>query len=132
MLNIKIKTVLDALQRYNTVGDYYVDEKGEEDIVVSDMGDWRFEILTALHEIVESTLCQERGISIESIDAFDIAYEEKRLPGDVSEPGDDPSAPYYKEHQFANKMERMLADELGVDWEKYIKKVDALTIDVMK
>ncbi len=126
MLNLQIRTVPDKDQRYNTVGDYYVDETGKKVFVVSDMHDWRYELLTAVHELVESSLCRQRGISDELIDAFDIAYQATRADGDVSEPGDSEDAPYYHEHQFANKIEKMLSDELQVDWDDYCRVVDTL------
>ncbi len=42
------------------------------------------------------------------------------------EPGDDPDAPYFKEHQFASIIERQMAYELGVDWQAYNKRLDEL------
>ena len=36
-----------------------------------------------------------------------------------------PRAPYYKQHVFAEKIERLLATELGVDWSAYGKEVSA-------
>ena len=126
MLNIKIQTVPDDQQRYNTVGDYFTNDKGERIFVVSDMKDWRYELLTAVHELVENALCKHRGITDESIDAFDLKYQENRKVVDVSEPGDSPKAPYFEEHQFANKVEKMFAEELDVDWVEYSKTVDRL------
>ncbi len=126
MLNLRINTVPDDQQRYNTVGDYYVNEKGEKVFVISDMKDWRYELLTAVHELVESAICRHRGISDEAIDRFDEAYEAARPEGDVSEPGDDPQAPYYEAHQFSNTVEKMIADELEVDWDAYTRTVDKL------
>jgi hypothetical protein len=35
------------------------------------------------------------------------------------EPGDDRSAPYYKQHQIATRMERQMAYEMGIDWNEY-------------
>ena len=55
----------------------------------------------------------------------DRAYEAKRKPGDDSEPGDDPRAPYHFAHVFAEKIERLLATELGVDWSAYDKEVSS-------
>jgi len=128
MLNIIVKTVPDTSQRYDTVGDYYVDENGKRVFSISSMEDWRYEFLILIHELVESTLCKDRGVSGEEIDAFDFAFEKNRNPEDkTSEPGDDPAAPYFREHQFASKIERMVADELGVDWDEYGRAVARLT-----
>ena len=130
MLDIHVKTVPDDHQRYNTVGDYFVDEHGKKVFVVSDMRDWHYEFLTVLHELVESALCKERGISDESIDAFDAHYEANRKDADgMSEPGDSPDAPYHKEHVFASKIERMIADEMGIDWDNYNKVVEKLMLN---
>jgi hypothetical protein len=44
----------------------------------------------------------------------------------LDEPGHDPKAPYNKEHIFAEKIERQIAEELGVDWEEYSRVVESL------
>jgi hypothetical protein len=125
MLNITIKTIPNESQRYPTVGDWVWD--GERlTIYVSDMGDWKAEFLVAYHELAEVMLCRDRGISQESVDAFDKAYEAKRPEGDESEPGDSPDAPYRKEHFFATNMERLMSEQLGVNWQEYDSKVAGL------
>ncbi len=116
MFNLIVKTVPDDQQRYNTVGDYFIDAKGNRTFVVSDMKDWRYEFLVVFHEFIESALCMHRGISNEQIDTFDFAYEKNRKDNEgISEPGNMPDAPYYKEHQFAENLEMLLAKELDVD-----------------
>lgn len=67
-------------------------------------------------------LCQQAGITDAMIDEFDFAFAEGRDPSDGSEPGDDPSAPYYTQHQFATVVEKMMAEKLGVNWEEYIAR----------
>lgn len=129
MIDIVIKTLDDKEQRYNTVGDYETDAEGKCMISVSKMSDEKFEFLIAIHELIESYLCKERGISDESIDAFDMEYESKRVAGDYSEPGDSPSAPYHREHVFATEIEKKVASELGVDWEGYCRECDKLSKD---
>ncbi len=59
-------------------------------------------------------LCMERGISFKAIDRFDMQFKGE------GEPGDDPRAPYYRQHQVASGIERLLAAELGVDWVTYV------------
>lgn len=128
MLNIRIETIKDEEQRYDTVGDYYMTPEGQRVFKISDMGNWRYELLVAVHELVESALCKAHNVSDEAIDSFDFAYENNRKEGDrISEPGDDPHAPYYKEHQFATGVEKMLAEQLEVDWEDYAKTCQDLT-----
>lgn len=119
MLHINIKTVPDKKQRYNTVGDYLEYKNGKLVIYVSDMQNWRYEMLVAIHELVEKSLCKARGICDSEITAFDKQYEKQRRRGISDEPGDDPSAPYHREHRFATKIEKLVAKELGINWEEY-------------
>lgn len=130
MFNITVKTVPDDQQRYNTVGDYYIDKDGNRVFVVSDMKDWRYEFLVVLHEFVESALCKNRNISDTEIDTFDFEYEKNRDKNDgISEAGNSPDAPYFKEHQVATKIEKMLAEELNVDWDEYMKITEKLMLN---
>jgi len=128
MLNINIKTIPHAQHRYPTVGDYF-DKNGKHEVRVSKMSDWRYEFLVALHELVESHLCKHRGIAEQSITDFDVWFEKAREMGmifDDDEPGCHPSAPYMKEHMFAMMVERQMARELGVDWDKYAEEIEKL------
>ena len=93
---------------------------------VSDTGNRVFNFLIARHEIDEAFLCSQRGIGTAMVDEFDIAYEANRKAGDDSEPGDDPHAPYKREHCFATGIERLLAAELCVDWKTYEETLNAL------
>lgn len=118
------------MQRYETIGDWLFDGNGDLQIRVSDMGNWKYECLVALHEAIEALLCKDRGIEEEAVSKFDIDFEvmrkiEPKLIGDM-EPGDMPTAPYYSEHQFATSIEKMIAKELKVDWEHYNKTVNEL------
>ena len=126
-LRMHIETIPHETQRYPTVGDYWLDEVGVEQIRVSEMMDWRYEVLVAVHEIVEMALTRHRGIAEQDITEFDIKFEqdkEKRLIG--GEAGDNVNAPYGKEHFFATNLERLLAGELDVNWFEYDRYVDAL------
>ena len=126
-LRMHIETIPHESQRYRTVGDYWCDESGIEQIRVSEMMDWRYEVLVAVHEIIEMALTRQRGISEEGITEFDIRFEQNKDQGLVSgERGDNMIAPYRKEHFFATNVERLVAAELGVDWFEYDRYVDAL------
>ena len=71
--------------------------------------------LIALHELVEAKLCQKRGITHAAIDKFDMEYWPAVSPRAVdAEPGDDPQAPYRKEHRFSALIEHLMAHELGI------------------
>lgn len=109
-------------QRYPTCGDYFK-KNGKLNIKVSKMS-FKYELLVLVHELIEWSLIEEKGISINSIDDFDILFEEKRT--DNSEPGNDPDAPYYEEHQFATSIEKLLAKKLRVNWTEYDKYVNSL------
>lgn len=122
---IVIEFIPHNKQRYETVGDWYY-KKGVLHIKVSMMSDWRYEVLVAIHELAEVMLCRQRGIETAVVDRFDMEFERKRKPGNEDEPGDDPRAPYRKEHFFATNIERQLALELGVDWKTYDKEVVSL------
>lgn len=128
-MTIHIESIPHEKQRYPTVGDYWEEDGGIEQVRVSELPDWRYEALVAVHEMVEMILTKHRNISEEMISAFDIAFERDREAGKVlGEPGDDPRAPYRREHFFATNVERLLAAELGVDWGAYETLVDGLGV----
>ena len=122
-MKINIEVIPHDKQRYETVGDYWVDEAGTQQVRISDMGNDNYAFLVAMHELTELYLCQKRGIKEPDIMAFDEAFEAARQPGNEDEPGDDPKAPYRKEHFTATTIERIIAAELGVDWGEYDKAV---------
>lgn len=127
MRKIVIKTIPHSKQRYPTCGDYWIDKDDVLQVRVSKMND-KYEFLIAIHELIEQFLSEERGIKGKDIDAFDIKFEKDRAKGfhTDEEPGDDKTAPYYKEHQFATGIERVLANELEVDWNNYDTEVTDL------
>jgi hypothetical protein len=128
-MKIIIETIPHEEQRYPTVGDWFFDHPRPDKILtirVSRMGDWRYEVLVAVHELVEVLLCLHKGVSQKSVDKFDMKYEAARKRGDESEPGDDPRAPYKDQHCIATAVERLLAPMLGVSWKKYEQKINSL------
>jgi hypothetical protein len=128
-MKINIETIPHGEQRYPTVGDYWDDEAGVVQVRVSDMKDWRYEALVAVHELVEMFLTKHRDIAEPCISEFDIKFEQSREQALLTgEPGDHPNAPYRREHFFATNLERLLSAELGVDWFEYDRDVDALGI----
>jgi hypothetical protein len=130
MLNVRIKTIPHDFQEYDTVGNYWrdADDCGGAvlEIRVSRMRDRRHEFLIALHELIEAFLCERRGIPFARITRFDIEYESNRGKGEPVEPGASARAPYRREHQFAERVERIVARELGVDWQQYNRAVARL------
>lgn len=149
-MKIIIETIEHAKQRYPTVGDwYFADENGipkEGDLAtdtmvirVSNLGNWKEELLVAVHELVEVAVAQARGVTVAEVDAFDKEFEavrkaklekaqsepEKDLLL-IDEPGDDPECPIRLEHSLATGVERILASALAVNWKLYESKVEHL------
>lgn len=128
MRRILALTVPHDDQRYETCGDY-IEGHGVTTFRISDMANEDSEALVLIHELIEYILCKKRGVSMEAIDKFDIEFERNRPEGNEDEPGHDPRAPYHKEHVFAEKVERLLAAELGVNWDDHDVRVLALQQD---
>ena len=126
---IEIELVGHKDQRYETVGDYYLTEDGTMKIRCSRMDDVRHSFLVAVHELVEVLLVGQDGVKEEDITAFDVTFERAREPGNIDEPGDDPSAPYVRQHCFATAVERMMCAALGCSWKEYDAAVNALSQD---
>jgi hypothetical protein len=123
---IVIEFIDHKSQRYNTVGDYFQSALlGETIIRVSNLGDERYEALVAIHELIEMVLCRHAGITDEQIDKFDMNW--KDFEDRFGEPGNDPKAPYFEQHQTAIRIERELAEQLEVDWDIYEDKIDSLS-----
>jgi hypothetical protein len=127
---VEVKVVIDIVehkaQRYPTIGDWVLEEDHTIHIFVSDTGRWLMNMLVAIHELVEAVGCLHGGIKQIDVDNFDIEYENSRPPGDVSEPGDCPKAPYHKQHMFASFIERAMALEFKMDWDNYEKVLNDL------
>jgi hypothetical protein len=125
-MRIEIVTIPHDLQEYATCGNWRWVEPDHLRVWVSEMADWRSVFLVAAHEMVEAALCKNRNISDVDVTAFDIAYEETRVPGDDSEPGDQPQAPYFHQHQGATFIEKATALELEKPWSEYEADIAAL------
>ncbi len=104
---------------YPTCGDWFFDNSSALRVSVSTMGDQDSEFAIAIHEMVEAWLCKQNGVSSEEVSEFDRRFEEERNLGAHSakaEPGDDPRAPYRREHQMATAVEMMVLTLLGKSW----------------
>jgi hypothetical protein len=90
-------------------GDWYFDAVGDLHIRVAgaDALDQDDVFLIALHELIEAKLCLRDGVTQGAVDAFDSAFT-----GD-GEPGDNPVAPYRKQHRVAMLIEHQLALMMG-------------------
>jgi hypothetical protein len=116
-MRIVIETIPHKDQVYPTVGDWRRDADGTLRIRVSEEVGEDSAFLVALHEMVESKLCEKQGITCEQVDQFDKDFEKNRKEGDFSEPGDSPEAPYRRQHIFADVLEKVIANEMRVHWE---------------
>jgi hypothetical protein len=121
--DIRISVIPHDKQRYDTAGDWRTYDHGDWVIGVSDLGDPRYNLLIAVHELVEMVLCLNRGISQEAVDQFDMNYSGMH----ADDPGDDPAAPYHKEHMAATAIERLMAVMLDVNWAKYQSRFNDLS-----
>lgn len=162
-MNYYIEIIDHSEQDYPTTGNWFRGQIWGEDggeittehcagdtliVQVSKMGDWRYEFLVGVHELLEAALCKHAGVDEKTVTAFDVAFEhlrdrmKKKLAvheGDFlndirgieswralkanidAEPGDCSEAPYYQQHQFATGIEHVLAAKLGVNWAAYEK-----------
>ena len=129
-----IDVVPHSRQAYETVGDYG-EKKDRLWVKVSDLNNETRELAIGIHELIEQHLCKLAGVSIKSINAFDLQYEKGRKMGGVSlcgcligkydEPGMDPHCPYGPQHVFATVLEKQLIGEAA--WAIYDKKVNKLS-----
>lgn len=109
---VVMKVIPHAEQRYDTLGDYWMDPDGTWQIRVSDMGDWRYNFSVLLHEFIEFALITQHEVSEKSVCDFDLAVPAESKYAD--DPGFDPAAPYHEEHVFSDAVERLIAPHLGM------------------
>jgi hypothetical protein len=114
-MHIEIKSIPSSEQRYDTVGDYWYDENDTLQIRLSDDVPEMPPEMVLLHELTEIFLCQKHGVKFEDIDNFDMNVFPLRDRDESAEPGDEPDAPYRKEHRIAMIVEHIFANAMGVD-----------------
>ena len=115
-LVVRLCVVPENQQRYDTAGDWLwsgatLEIRMSREVVEEDP---RYATLLFVHELVEALLCHSTGVSGAQVDAFDMAHQQ------ASEPGDDPAAPYHRQHLAAQAAERALGEHLGVNWDEYL------------
>ncbi len=121
-MDIVIRVIPEEQQRKEVSGaDWFWDADGNLQVRVSPMSDWRMETILAIHEVVEAIMCKHTGVTQQAVDVFDQKYYETHT--DDCNAGDDPAAPYKKEHTYATAIERILAGVLDVDWFTYDKEL---------
>lgn len=118
MRTVTITVTDPSAMRYRTVGDWQV--SGDHlSIQIADSGDARYNLLVALHELIEVMLCHRDGVTTEMVDQYDLAHQ------DDDDPGLNPDAPYHDQHMIAFAIEILCAKALGVDWRAYTLALDA-------
>ncbi len=123
-MNINVQTIDNKDHRPNITGaDWWYDDNGDLQVRVSKMSDPRYEAALILHETFEAILCRFAGVTHQQVDAFDIPYEathDKKCNA-----GDEPDAPYFKQHGYATAAERIFTTACGVEWLKYDKELES-------
>jgi hypothetical protein len=123
---VHVEVVPPKSMRYRTVGDWLFLFPGCLMIRVADTGNWKYNILVAIHELIEVVLCRDAGVSAKQVDRFDLAHQ------DDEDPGTHPKAPYGKQHLIAMGVEMTLAAVMGVKWRVYEDVLDAIYYKIPK
>lgn len=124
MRGINVQFVPHQEQRYNTVGDWWLDKSDVLQIRVSALSHVSYMVAIAVHEIIEAVLCLGAGIREADVDQFDKDWE---LGDNQGEPGDSKQAPYHLQHGFATAAERLIIAASGGSWEEYDNETEDLS-----
>jgi hypothetical protein len=110
--------------RNGGIGDYFIVNKDTVIIkaYLKDDTYYNYAWLIALHEMVEQHLTNMRGIKEEDIDTFDKSIQENG--GKADEAGNEAGCPYFREHRFAENIERQLCYEMGLEWSDYYENYE--------
>lgn len=135
-MRINIEVIDHSQQRYETVGDWYMDQDGWLQIRVSQLSNLKYSALVAIHELVEVLI---EGVKrtghlevpaklVEQTDMFDKRYEYTRTPdNEDGEPGAEPDCPVYQGHMAATAIEHMAAMILGVNYNEYEAEIASMS-----
>lgn len=108
-----------ATMRYPTAGDWEYAKNGDLVITVAVTGNRDYDVLVAVHELVEAVLCDKSRITEEIVTRWDLDHPNSVEPGELA------GCPYKDQHTKAGYVERAAADALGVDWDDYEEAIDA-------
>ena len=151
-MKLNIEVIPHGEQRYETCGDWWVDNEGIVQVRVSRLSERKYEYLILIHELTEMFLelakrrtkpmphsrltpkppHEDRQLAeliflADETDRFDKRYEDARPPDDnESEPGCEPDCPVYQGHMAASAIENIAAMVLEVNYNKYADEVAAL------
>jgi hypothetical protein len=123
---IQIEIVPLKKQRYETLGDYY-EKDGVLHFKITDTGNPLFNKLILIHELIEQTLTQAKGIKESQILRHDLEFEKLIQDGKVepdAEPGEHKNSPYRQEHLLAEMVERLMLNHLNqTTFDEYDKQI---------
>lgn len=111
-----ILSIPNSHQRYRTIADWFHEDDNLQIRVSTTRKDYEF--LSAIKQQIEQYLCEKAGIKESTIDAWRLTHE-----GD-DEPGTAIACPFREQHLFAEAVEKVLADKIGVDWKEYGMALD--------
>ena len=100
--------------RCRDIGDWFQPNSGSRLILALDLGNSRYNYLLLLHEFYEQEACYEDGVHDDVVTAWDAKHNEGSISG-----GEDEQSPYHAQHEWAEKLERLAAEGLGVNWDEY-------------
>lgn len=112
---IQIDIITLEEQRYRTLGDYY-EKKGILHFKITDTGNPFYNKLILIHELIEQTLTEAKGIKESQILRHDLEFEKLIVDGLVepdAEPGEHKNSPYRQEHLLAEMVERLMLNHLN-------------------
>jgi hypothetical protein len=112
--NIQVAFVPVDKMRYESLGDYFYKD-GILHFKIVDTGNPLYNKIILIHEMIEQTLTEARGIKEEQILKYDLEFETLRKAGKVGEndePGEGKGSPYRREHLLAEIVERLMLNHL--------------------
>jgi hypothetical protein len=123
---IKVEIVPLKKQRYETLGDYF-EKDGVLHFKITDTGNPLYNKIILIHELIEQTLTEARGIKESTILRHDLEFEKLIKDGLVpkdAEPGEHKNSPYRQEHLLAETVERLMLNHLNqVTFSEYSDKI---------
>jgi hypothetical protein len=112
---IEVQVVPLKEQRYDTLGDYFF-KKGVLHFKITDTGNPFYNKLILIHELIEQTLTEAKGIKEQTILRHDLEFEKLIKDGKVGpdeEPGEHKNSPYRQEHLLAEIVEKLMLNHLN-------------------
>jgi hypothetical protein len=126
---IQIEIIPHSSQRYQTCGDWFLDENGVMQVRISNLGTEIENFMVAIHEVIELVLLRNKGITDKDIDKFDFEFEERVKRGEAGrndEPGFASDSPYLQEHTLATSVELQMCALAKINWNEYSTKIENL------